>query len=119
MDAFDRSVSAGERRDLWDRFWERRRRDPEDVGNAVRAEFFRRVRHANVQFYSAGMEGWRTDRGRIYIKLGPPDQVDESPVTAYQPAYQVWRYYDTRAVFVFADRDGFGRYVLVSANRPE
>ncbi len=119
MREFRDAVSVDERMDLWKRFWERRRQDPDDTANDAKTEFFRRVRRANQLYHSGGMEGWRTDRGRIYIKFGPPDQVDESPATGYQRAREVWRYYSTRAVFIFADRDGFGRYVLVSSNRPE
>ena len=63
------------------------------------------------------MVSWRSDRGRIYVKYGPPDQVEEQPQTALQPAYLLWRYFQPSAVFVFADRDGFGRYVLVNATR--
>jgi GWxTD domain-containing protein len=118
LDSLRTAQTLDERRLLWDRFWARRNPDPKSPRNPFKAQYFQRVRYANAH-YSAGEEGWRSDRGRIYIKFGAPDQIEDEPMTAYQPAYQLWRYFRARAVFLFADRDGFGRYVLVNASRGE
>ena len=52
--------------------------------------------------------------GRVYIKYGPPDQIESRPATLQSPQLEVWYYNRPSRRFVFADRDGFGRYVLVS-----
>ncbi len=59
--------------------------------------------------------GWRTDRGRIYAKYGAAsDQLTRVP-TGFAPPYEVWRY--TRGkprYYIFADRNGFGSYQLIT-----
>ena len=55
----------------------------------------------------------RTDQGRVYIRHGAPDQVEDRPATFYDPPYQIWHYYELNRRYVFADREGFGRYELV------
>ena len=76
-------------------------------------EFFRRVRYAERHFQSFG-PGWRSDMGRIYIKFGAPDQIETRPATSHTPLLEIWYYNRPRRQFVFADREGFGRFVLAS-----
>jgi hypothetical protein len=52
--------------------------------------------------------------GRIFIKFGPPDQVESRPGNAQTPQLEIWYYNRPYRQYVFADREGFGRYVLVS-----
>jgi len=52
--------------------------------------------------------------GRIYIKFGPPDQIETRPATSQTPAFEVWYYNQPYRRLVFEDREGFGRYVLVT-----
>ncbi|MDR0842019.1 MAG: GWxTD domain-containing protein [Acidobacteriota bacterium] len=59
-------------------FWDRRNPDPRSPYNAFKEEHYRRIAYANERFAS-GIPGWRTDRGRIYILWGPPDQKEEHP----------------------------------------
>ena len=75
-------------------------------------EFLRRVRYADQHFQHFG-PGWRSDMGRIYIKFGPPDQIETRAATLQSPPVEVWYYTHPFRQFVFADREGFGRYALV------
>ena len=59
-------------------FWDRRNPDPRSPYNAFKEEHYRRIAYANERFTS-GIPGWRTDRGRIYIQFGPPDQLESHP----------------------------------------
>jgi GWxTD domain-containing protein len=70
-----------------------------------------RVRHADEQFSVLG-PGWRSDRGRVYIQFGPPDQVENRSMNLDMPAYEVWTYLREGRRFVFVDYEGFGRYEL-------
>jgi len=56
-----------------ERFWERRDPDPLTPENEFRDEFQRRVASANQLFADTTKPGWKTDRGKIYMLLGPPD----------------------------------------------
>jgi GWxTD domain-containing protein len=113
-----------DQRAAWDRFWERR--DPllvTDV-NEYRDAFFQRVRYATEAFREAGgRAGWNTDRGEVYIVLGPPDNsveryIGERDITR-QPNAEEWVYTAVpggRLNLLFYDRSGFGRYELVPSS---
>lgn len=108
-----RSLPPGEREEGWERFWRRRDPDPGTERNEARTEFFRRVRYTERHFQGYG-PGWRTDMGRIYIKYGPPDQVESRAYQGGGPAVEIWTYNRPLRRFWFEDREGFGRFVLVS-----
>lgn len=55
-------------------FWARRDPDPSTPENEYRTIFYNRLAIAD-QAYRVGKPGWKTDRGRIYILLGPPTNV--------------------------------------------
>jgi GWxTD domain-containing protein len=91
-------------------------RDP-SVGtarNEVKEEFYRRVDYANRQFRALRREGWRSDRGRVYIMHGEPDQVDDYPMSPEYLPYQIWHYYRQGRYmrFLFVDEDLDGDYRL-------
>ena len=67
-----------EREQFIEQFWLRRDPTPDTVENEFKEEHYRRIQYANDHFAS-GMPGWKTDRGRIYIVFGPPDERDEHP----------------------------------------
>ena len=97
----------------WEEFWKRRDPTPDTPLNEAMVEFFRRVRYADSHFQGAG-PGWRSDMGRIYIKYGPPDQIETRAQTTQSPQLEIWYYNHPYRRIVFADRDGFGRYVLAN-----
>jgi GWxTD domain-containing protein len=97
----------------WMRFWERRDPSPETSRNEAMIEFFRRVRYAEQHFQGMG-PGWRSDMGRIYIKFGTPDQVESRSASTQSPQLEIWYYNQPYRQFIFADREGFGRYTLVN-----
>src|SRR5580704_5689927 len=59
-------------------FWQRRDPTPDTEENEFKEEHYRRIEYAN-EHYAAGIAGWRTDRGRIYIMYGPPDEISGNP----------------------------------------
>jgi GWxTD domain-containing protein len=74
-----KKLSNDEERDAFiDQFWERRNPDPHSSGNSFKEEHYRRIAYANEHFAS-GVPGWRTDRGRIYIMYGKPDEQESHP----------------------------------------
>jgi GWxTD domain-containing protein len=103
----DRQVEA------WERFWSRRDPTPETPVNENLIEFYRRLRYATRHFQGIG-PGWRSDMGRIYIRYGPPDQIETQPGSATMPAIETWFYHQPYRRFMFADREGFGRYTLLN-----
>src|SRR6516225_10317559 len=76
--AFKRMQTDEEREQFIEQFWLRRDPTPDTVENEFKEEHYRRIAYANDHFAS-GIPGWKTDRGRIYITFGPPDERDEHP----------------------------------------
>jgi len=108
-----RTTPSERQPEAWEAFWRKRDPTPETVRNEAMLEFFRRVHYADTHFQGFGA-GWRSDMGRVYIRHGPPDQVETRPATASSVQVEIWYYNSPYRRFVFADREGFGRYVLVS-----
>ncbi len=72
-------LSNDEERDQFiEAFWQRRDPTPDTEENEFKEEHYRRIAYANEHF-AAGVPGWKTDRGRIYIVFGPPDEIESHP----------------------------------------
>ena len=102
-------------------FWKRRDQTPDTPVNEARRVFYDGVAYAEKHFGEKGRvsaPGWRTDRGRIYIKYGEPEEQLDRVQAGRAVPYQVWRYRQGRdRYFVFADRsNGIGVYQLVHSN---
>lgn len=67
-----------ERESFIEQFWMRRNPDPRSTTNPFKEEHYRRIAYANERYHS-GIPGWKTDRGRIYIMYGRPDQLEDHP----------------------------------------
>jgi GWxTD domain-containing protein len=67
-----------EREQFIEQFWLRRDPDPDTDVNEYREEYYQRIAYAN-EHYTSGIPGWKTDRGRIYIMFGKPDQIESHP----------------------------------------
>jgi len=72
-------LGTDEERDQFiEQFWLRRDPTPDTQENEFREEHYRRINYANEHF-PAGIPGWKTDRGRMYIVWGPPDEIESHP----------------------------------------
>jgi GWxTD domain-containing protein len=94
-------------------FWERRNRTP-GASNKFKEEHYRRLAHANEHF-AAGVPGWKTDLGHIYIVYGPPDEIESHP--RGNGSIEVWLYrhiegVGNNATITFVDSSGRGNYRL-------
>jgi GWxTD domain-containing protein len=108
-----RGLTPDQQAQGWEEFWRRRDPSPDTARNEMQLEFFRRVRYAEHRFQGFG-PGWRSDMGRIYIKFGPPDQIESRPSSATSPQLEIWYYNQPYRRFVFGDREGFGRFTLLN-----
>lgn len=111
-------VPPGERSRIWREFYvasDPNRATPE---NEALDQYFSRLSIANLRFRDEGIQGWRTDRGEVYILLGEPDEIyDSSPLS--QGRMIRWVYIDDRLELTFLDETGFGRFRLTTASRAE
>lgn len=100
-----------ERRKRFLEYWNKRDPDPQTPRNELMEEYYHRVDYANRNF-GHYVDGWRTDRGMIYIRYGPPENVERHPFETNTRPYEVWHYYNLNYEFVFVDETGFGDYRL-------
>ena len=76
--AFKQLSNDEERDQFIEQFWLRRDPTPDTVENEFKEEHYARIAYANEHF-AAGIPGWKTDRGRIYIVFGKPDEIESHP----------------------------------------
>ena len=76
--AFKQLSNDEERDNFIEAFWQRRDPTPDTEENEYKEEHYRRIAYANEHF-AAGIPGWKSDRGRMYIMYGPADEVDSHP----------------------------------------
>ena len=129
-DTFKKLTTDEERDKFIEQFWKRRDPDTRTVENEYKEEYYRRIQYAN-DHYSSAIPGWKTDRGRIYIVFGPPDDIENHPTggtirrEVYQGGgltqsypFQVWRYrripwIDGPVEIEFVDKGSTGNYTMV------
>ena len=126
---FERLTTGDEKENFIEQFWQRRDPDPRTPNNEFKEEHYRRLAYTNDRF-TAGWPGWQTDRGRVYIIHGEPDEIEDKPSgghyertlregggrTSVYP-FQKWRYRYIEGMgnnieIEFVDRDFSGIYRL-------
>jgi len=103
-------------------FWKSRDKDLLTYENEFKRDYLERVAYTNENFSYQDKEGWRTDRGRILLQYGKPDEIERYPSSIETKEYQIWRYYQLEGgiQFYFVDVRGFGDMRLVhSTSRNE
>jgi GWxTD domain-containing protein len=105
--------SVESKREFLYRFWKSQNKNRP----GLKDEYYERVGYANEQWSSPSREGWQTDRGRVYILYGEPDQYERRPVGASENPYEIWYYNNLQGgvEFDFIDQTGFGDYKLVNS----
>jgi GWxTD domain-containing protein len=120
LSAWSSKLSVDAKRRFLAQFWMKRDPTPGTPRNERREGFYQAIDYANQAFREGGrrpQSGWRSDRGRIYAKLGVPEQTYKRQQEGRAPPYEVWSYSKGKgAYYIFADRSGFGAYTLIYSN---
>jgi GWxTD domain-containing protein len=121
MSKWSKDLSLRAKRRFMTDFWKRRDPTPGTPVNETRQLFYDAVAYAQKTYGEKGraaIPGWKTDRGRIYVKNGSPDEDLDRVQAGRSVPYQVWRYRRGRdRYYIFADRsNGIGIYQLVHSN---
>ncbi|MDP3911698.1 MAG: GWxTD domain-containing protein [Gemmatimonadales bacterium] len=105
------------KRNFLRQFWAKRDPTAGTPRNEAQEDYYGRIGEANRRFREGGtadIPGWRTDRGRIFIKYGPAQETLQRPQAGNTLPYEVWKYTRGRLVkFVFLDQTQFGNYALI------
>ncbi len=129
--AFQALTTDNDREQFIEQFWKRRDPTPDTERNEYKEEHYRRIAYANDHFKTY-IPGWKTDRGRIYIEYGPPNEIESHPAGgSYQrPAeqgggttttfpFEQWRYryiegMGNNIILEFVDTARNGEYRLTT-----
>jgi GWxTD domain-containing protein len=125
--AFLQLATNEERESFIEAFWLRRSGNPDLPDNDFKEEHYRRIAYAN-EHYASGIPGWKTDRGKMYIIWGAPDEIESHPTggtydrpmeegggstTTYPWETWRWRYLEgigENVILEFVDPSGSGEY---------
>ena len=111
IDYIREAATPDEKQKRFLKFWSNHNSDPKASHNELMEEYYSRVEYANKN-YASYMEGWRTDRGMVLIRFGPPQNIERHPFESDSRPYEIWYYYNQNREFVFVDETGFGDYRL-------
>jgi GWxTD domain-containing protein len=129
--AFKKLQSDAEREHFIEQFWLRRDPTPGTPENEFKQEHYRRIAYTNDHF-TANVSGWKTDRGRVYITYGPPDEKESHPSggqyqrppqeggrTTTTFPFEQWLYHyiegvGTNIIIEFVDSTGTGEYRMTT-----
>jgi len=109
------------RASAWMTFWRETDPDPQTTEHEALRDYFRRLITVNERFREESSAGWLTERGKVFITLGEPDQILEQGDVGIgsRGRLQIWQYLQHRTQFVFVDQSGFGRWRLTPASEAE
>ena len=109
------SGSSAHRADVFYRFWRQKDRDTTTAYNEAMAEYYYRVDETMRKFStSKDNDGYKTDRGRVYILYGPPPK-SERLLKPDSPPTEIWTYDNLHRRFIFIDPTRNGNYILSQA----
>jgi|GEM_PF-2826000 len=137
-DSLSSARTAEQKRNAILDFWKEKGRSSNSLSNKRDAStanramdiFYSRVEYANSHFGTTFQAGWKSDRGHVYIALGPPNFIDShpkwdesSPTTppaygGFQKPYEIWDYSADRS-YTFVDDYMLGNYRIQGALPPE
>ena len=116
-----RDAAPEARAAAWMTFWRETDPDPQTTEHEALRDYFRRLVTANERFREEGSSGWLTERGKVLITLGEPDQILEQGDVGIgtRGRLQIWQYLQHRTQFVFVDQSGFGRWRMTPQSEAE
>jgi GWxTD domain-containing protein len=106
---------------LWSAFLRDTDPVPQTPAHEGLRDYFSRIAQANTRFREEGLAGWLTDRGRVTVALGQPDQVYEPTIgdVGQRGRTLIWEFREHRLQVVFVDRTGFGRWQMTVPSESE
>ena len=119
IDTFSEITSPEGRREFLAKFWSEVAQGKLGHDPISRSDYLFRTQRANDKFRGLSKEGWKTDRGRVYLLYSDPDEIERRPSSESGKPYEIWSYYqiENGVTFIFVDRTGFGDYTLVHSTK--
>ena len=118
-DKYEALATVEAKREFTYTFWKARDENPSDDKNQYFQDYLKRISEANERYTAAKKDGWKTDRGRVYLIYGPPSELERYPNQNETKPYEIWKYESLEGgvVFVFGDVTGFNDYQLLHSTK--
>lgn len=119
IEKYKKLTSAEAKREFFFQFWKARDSDLSTVENEFKNLFIERVKHVESKYKSFNKRGVKTDRGRIYVTYGEPDEIEMHPNDYDKKPYEIWFYNSIEGgvIFIFGDVAGYGDYELLHSTK--
>jgi len=119
IDQYNDLDSVQSKRQFLYEFWKRRDQEPSTTENEFYTDYMDRVRLSDERYGTINRAGNRTDRGRVYVLFGEPDQIDRYPSDIDKKPYEIWQYNQIEGgiIFIFGDVTGFSNYELLHSTK--
>ncbi|OGU29685.1 MAG: hypothetical protein A2057_17500 [Ignavibacteria bacterium GWA2_35_9] len=115
IDQYDNLTGAEGKRSFSNQFWIARDSDPSTPRNEFYLDYLDRIQRCNQVYSTLGKQGWKTDRGRVYLKYGEPSEIERFPNQLDTKPYEIWYYNEIQGgvIFIFADLTNFSDYQVI------
>lgn len=119
IDTYEKLGTLDAKREFLFNFWKIRDFEPETPRNEFRDEYMERVNFVEARYKTFTKRGVKTDRGRVYLINGEPDEVDYHPNDYNTKPYESWEYHSIEGgvVFIFGDITGYNDYELLHSTK--
>jgi GWxTD domain-containing protein len=119
IEQYETLTTENAKREFLTNFWKARDEDPSDDMNLYLKNYLRKIKESNITYKALSKEGWKTDRGRVYLVYGQPSEVDRYPNQTQSRPHEIWYYHEIEGgvEFVFGDLTGFSDYTLLHSTK--
>lgn len=119
LDQYEKLSDVDSKREFLFNFWKRRDPNPNTPENEFKQEYDKRIKFVNNRFKTFNKPGTKTDRGRVYLQYGEPDEMELHPNDYDKKPYEIWYYNSIEAgvIFVFGDITGYSDYELLHSTK--
>jgi GWxTD domain-containing protein len=119
IDGYEKMGTVDAKRKFLFDFWKVRDQIPETPRNEFKEEYMERVEFVEIRYKTFVKRGAKTDRGRIYLIYGEPDEIDNFPSEYNMKPHEIWYYHSIEGgvMFVFGDITGYNNYELLHSTK--
>ncbi len=119
IDQYENIAGVEAKREFLFNFWKIRDNIPETPQNEIKEEYRERINIVDARYKTFSRQGYKTDRGRVYLIYGEPDEIDLHPNDYDKKPHEIWYYHSIEGgvLFVFGDVTGYSDYELLHSTK--
>jgi len=116
-----RDTPPEQRAAAWAAFWKQTDPNPSTPENEALRDYFKRIATANSRYREGSVQGWLTDRGKVYVTLGEPDQAGQQfgERSTSRSRAEVWVYTQYNLRLTFMNQGSNGRLRLTQSSQAD